>query len=56
MKSCELSDYLLKAGVAVLPGTAFGKFGEDYLRLSFANSPENIQKALTRIANALEKR
>ncbi|MGA3110796.1 MAG: pyridoxal phosphate-dependent aminotransferase [Candidatus Bathyarchaeia archaeon] len=56
MQSCELSDYLLKAGVAVLPGTAFGKYGKDYLRLSFANSPENIQKALTRIANALEKR
>jgi len=57
MKSSELGDYLLKqAGVAVLPGTSFGKYGEGYLRLSFANSAENIKKALTRIANALEKR
>ena len=56
MKSQELSDYLLnKAGVAVLPGTSFGAYGEGYLRLSFANSVENIQKALNRISEALEK-
>ncbi|MEM3153550.1 MAG: aminotransferase class I/II-fold pyridoxal phosphate-dependent enzyme, partial [Candidatus Bathyarchaeia archaeon] len=56
MKSQELSNYLLeKAGVAVLSGTAFGAFGEGYLRLSFANSIENIKKALDRIAEALEK-
>jgi len=53
----KLGDHLLNnAGVAVLPGTSFGKYGEGYLRLSFANSAENIKKALTRIANALEKR
>jgi aspartate/methionine/tyrosine aminotransferase len=52
----KLSDYLLnEAGVAVLPGTAFGKYGEGYLRLSFANSVENIRKALERISKALEK-
>ena len=52
----KLSDYLLnEAGVAVLPGTSFGKYGEGYLRLSFANSVENIKKALERISNALEK-
>ncbi len=52
----KLSDYLLnEAGVAVLPGTSFGKYGEGYLRLSFANSIENIKKALERISNALEK-
>jgi len=50
----ELSDYLLNtAGVATLSGTAFGRFGEGYLRLSFANSVENIQKALTRISEAI---
>jgi aspartate/methionine/tyrosine aminotransferase len=55
MKSHELSDYLLnKAGVAVLPGTSFGKYGEGYLRLSFANSVENIKKALNRISEALK--
>jgi len=52
----KLSSYLLnEAGVAVLPGTSFGKYGEGYLRLSFANSVENIKKALERISNALEK-
>lgn len=53
----KLGDYLLnEAGVAVLPGTAFGKYGEGYLRLSFANSIENIKKALDRIDKALKKR
>jgi aspartate/methionine/tyrosine aminotransferase len=53
----KLGDYLLnEAGVAVLPGTSFGKYGEGYLRLSFANSIENIKKALDRISKALEKR
>jgi len=53
----KLSDHLLyNAGVAVLPGTSFGKYGEGYLRLSFANSIENIKKALDRISKAVEKR
>jgi aspartate/methionine/tyrosine aminotransferase len=53
----KLGDYLLNtAGVAVLPGTSFGKYGEGYLRLSFANSVENIKKALDRIAKALKNR
>lgn len=52
----KVSDYLLnKAGVAVLSGTAFGSYGEGYLRLSFANSVENIKKALQRISEALEQ-
>ncbi len=50
----ELADYLLEeAGVAVLPGTAFGRNGEGYLRLSYANSSENIRRALERMADAL---
>ena len=50
----KLGDHLLyDAGVAVLAGTCFGKFGEDHLRLSFANSIENIKKALERIAKAV---
>jgi aspartate aminotransferase len=54
MKSQELSDLLLeKAGVAGLPGTAFGRFGEGYMRFSYANSVENIQKALERIEKSL---
>jgi aspartate aminotransferase len=51
-----LADYLLEeAGVAVLPGTAFGRNGEGYLRLSYANSTENIEKALQQIADALAR-
>jgi aspartate/methionine/tyrosine aminotransferase len=54
--SAELADYLLQeAGVALLPGTAFGQNGEGYLRLSYANSLENIEKALVRIAEALAR-
>jgi aspartate aminotransferase len=52
--SAELADYLLdEAGVAVLPGTAFGYNGEGYLRLTYANSLENIQKALDSMSAAL---
>ena len=48
--SKKLADAILdEAGVACLSGTAFGKFGEGYLRLSVANSIENINKALERI-------
>ncbi|TPW12695.1 MAG: aminotransferase, partial [bacterium] len=38
-----------EAGVAVLSGTAFGQHGQGYLRLSYANSIENIEKALQRL-------
>jgi len=48
--SKKLADALLDdAGVAALSGTAFGEFGEGYLRFSVANSIENIEKALERI-------
>ena len=47
----ELSDLLLQeAGVACLPGTAFGSYGEGYLRFSYANSVENIRTALAAFA------
>jgi aspartate aminotransferase len=47
-----LSEYLLvEAGVAVVPGSAFGS--EGYIRLSFATSMDNLKKALERIAKAL---
>jgi len=49
-KSKPLADALLEqAGVAALSGTAFGDFGEGYLRFSVANSLENLQQALDRI-------
>jgi aspartate aminotransferase len=50
--SKKLADALLDdAGVAALSGTAFGDFGEGYLRFSVANSIENIEKALDRIGS-----
>ena len=49
-KSKPLADALLdQAGVAALSGTAFGGFGEGYLRFSVANSMENLQLALERV-------
>ena len=54
--SRALADALLaQAGVAGLWGTAFGARGEGYLRFSFANSVENIQKALERINDWVAK-
>lgn len=54
MSTPELERYLLnEAGVAVLSGTAFGKYGNGYLRISYANSIENIGRALERIKKAL---
>jgi aspartate aminotransferase len=48
--SKKLADALLEdAGVAALSGTAFGEFGEGYLRFSVANSIDNIEQALDRI-------
>ncbi|OQA42709.1 MAG: Aspartate aminotransferase [Chloroflexi bacterium ADurb.Bin325] len=50
------ADMLLnEAGVAVLPGTAFGPNGEGYLRLCFANSLDNIELALDRIHAAVAR-
>ncbi len=50
----EIADRLLdEAGVAVLAGTAFGQAATDSLRLSFANSRENIQSALDRMGETL---
>jgi aspartate aminotransferase len=50
-----LEGYLLnEAGVAVLSGTSFGKYGEGYLRLSYANSLNNINKAISRIDKAIK--
>jgi aspartate aminotransferase len=52
LRSSELQARLLaEAGVAALAGTAFGGYGEGYLRFSYANSVENIQAALAAIAD-----
>lgn len=55
MSDQEASDYYLnEAGVAMIPGSAFGEYGAGYLRVAFSNSYENIEKAMDRIAVATE--
>jgi aspartate/methionine/tyrosine aminotransferase len=50
MNSVQLADRLLEeAGVVTLPGTGFGDEGEGFLRLSYANSRENLREGLRRI-------
>ncbi len=50
MTSQECADHLLyNAGIAVLPGTAFGPYGEGYLRFSYANALKNIDLVIERI-------
>jgi aspartate aminotransferase len=57
MRSADLADRLLtEAGVAALSGTAFGEYGEGFLRLSYANSLENLLEAVERIRKFLAAR
>jgi aspartate/methionine/tyrosine aminotransferase len=45
--SQEMAEYLLdEAKIAVVPGHVFGDFGEGYIRLSYANSYENLEMAI----------
>ncbi|MER3544250.1 MAG: aspartate aminotransferase [Chloroflexota bacterium] len=56
LRSKALEELLLeKAGVATLSGTSFGAYGEGFLRLSYANSVENIRRALERIHDVVVK-
>jgi len=49
-----MEDFLLnEAGVATLAGTSFGEYGEGFIRFSYANSVENIRRALERIGEAM---
>lgn len=55
MSAATLADRLLdEAGVAVLPGTSFGEYGENHLRFSYANSVENIRRALDAFTTLVE--
>ncbi len=47
---------LQDAGVSLLAGTSFGEYGEGYVRISFANSQENIREALNRLGRWLAER
>ena len=54
MTSQQFADKALyDGGVALLSGTSFGKFGEGFIRISFANSIENIKEGIKRIATIL---
>ena len=54
MASREIAERLLQeAGVACLSGTAFGAYGEGYLRFSYANSYENLMETVERIKSCL---
>ena len=56
MSSMEVAEYFLEeAKVAMVPGSAFGSEGEGYLRLSYACSYEDLQAAIRRIKDAVEK-
>lgn len=56
LSSSEFEERALsEAGVALLSGSAFGEYGEGYVRLSYANSQENISKALERLAGFVGK-
>jgi aspartate/methionine/tyrosine aminotransferase len=56
MSSNDLANLILeKAGVALLPGSSFGEYGEGYLRLSYATSIPTIERGLERIKAVLSK-
>jgi len=55
MTSEELSMYLLEeCKVVTVPGTAFGRQGEDYIRLSFATSLDMVKEGIARIKRGIE--
>jgi len=54
--SQEIADYLLKeAGVAVVPGSAFGSLGEGYIRIAYSTSYDDLEEGLSRMKAALAK-
>ena len=54
MSAEKLSDFLLdEVGVATLPGSAFGRYADNHLRMCFANSIENLEEAIHRISTAV---
>jgi aspartate/methionine/tyrosine aminotransferase len=57
MTAKQLEGGLLNdAGIATIAGTSFGNFGEGYIRISYANSLENIAEAMRRFGDWLAQR
>ena len=52
-KKCQR--FLYEAGVAIVPGSAFGETCQNYVRFSFAASRDNISQALENISKMLTK-
>jgi aminotransferase len=56
MNSEEAARFFLReAGVAMVPGSAFGEYGEGYLRVAYSNSYENVSKAVAQIKEAARR-
>ncbi|MGQ9530612.1 MAG: aminotransferase class I/II-fold pyridoxal phosphate-dependent enzyme, partial [Candidatus Bathycorpusculaceae bacterium] len=56
MSSTDLAMYLLeKAKIITVPGTAFGEYGEGYIRISYSTSKEKIRDAMQRMRIAIEE-
>jgi len=56
MPSLELAEKLLaSARVGMTPGSAFGDGGEGFLRMSYANSMENLEKGMDAVEEAMRK-
>lgn len=56
MTPLALTEHLLDhARIAVVPGTALGDYGNDFIRISYANSCENLEEAMERMKKALKK-
>ncbi len=52
----EMTQYLIEeAKIAVVPGTVFGEFGNEFIRISYANSYKNLEMAMEKMRAALEK-
>jgi len=55
LSGADLAERLLQeAGVCVLPGSAFGQYGDDHIRISYANSQANLTEALGRMRTLVE--
>jgi len=54
MSSQQFADFMLSKGVALLPGTDFGQYGEGYARISYASKPENLKGAINRMREVLK--
>ena len=56
MTSESFCDYILEdSGVAILPGTSFGEFGEGFVRICYAVNQDKIKNALERIKKSISK-